>query len=180
MLWGFQLIVCTLPRTLFWSKYNLPDAFIIRRFVLLVSRKMFKVVCFRPFGRLDHVGFLPDLAIPVVVSFLSTVVTGCSWLVVLYFKFETIPFVPWTVPTVMAIFVALMYHKLFCIAWYRLPCLFCQWWGHLRALQFVRKFCHIAHSAVSNSFNCRFFRSFSISINLLSILSKTTYIILLR
>ena len=62
----------------FLIKSNLPDAFIVRRFVLLISRNNSKLFCFGSFGRLDHFGFLLDLAIPYVVYFLSTIVTDCS------------------------------------------------------------------------------------------------------
>ena len=94
--------------TLFWlNPISLMRSSSVSRFVLLISRKISELFCFGPFGRLDHFSFLLDLAIPHVVSFLSIVVTYCSWLVVPYLKFETISFVLWTVPAVMAIFAAL-------------------------------------------------------------------------
>ena len=144
----------------------------VSRFVLLISRKISELFCFGPFGRLDHFSFLLDLAIPHVVSFLSIVVTYCSWLVVPYLKFETISFVLWTVPAVMAIFATLTTNFFVLLG---IDCHAC--FVSDGVISVICK--SFANSVISptqlvlNISNCQFVQIIFISINVLSIHPKT-------
>ena len=136
------------------------------------SAAKIRTLLLRAFGCLDHFGFLLDLEIPHRVSLLSTVVTCCSWLVVLYLKFETMSFFLWTVSAVMAIFTALTTNPFVLLG---IGCHTC--FVSDGVISVICK--SFANSVISptqlvlNISNCQFVQIIFISINVLSIHPKT-------